>query len=359
MNKKLVALAVTGALALPVAAQAQTANVTLYGRVHMDVEVVNGRQVSGSNPNVFRVSSNSSRFGIRGTEALSGGLNAIFQIESGVPADVGGGTLAGRDTFVGLQGAWGTARMGLFHAPYDRINDIFGSVPTYQTGILGSAGIWAQGSTSKANGGFDDRLANSVRYDTPNMSGITASIQYGAGENAVHTGVLSAGIFYNNGPIELGLAQQHNEKFRGPTLDDDAYSVSGAYNFGFIRPAVVYEHLKYETPTGNLKRNFWGVSVTAPVGVGTVYALYGRANDGTGGAANGTRVGGLAKGSDSSASMYEISYTYPLSKRTVVYAGYVKIENDSNASYNFGVNNYPTAIGGKPGGFILGASHSF
>ena len=36
MNKKLVALAVAGVLAAPLA-QAQTANVTLYGRVNLDV----------------------------------------------------------------------------------------------------------------------------------------------------------------------------------------------------------------------------------------------------------------------------------------------------------------------------------
>ena len=41
MNKKLVALAVAGVLAAPLA-QAQTANVTLYGRVNLDIEFVNG-----------------------------------------------------------------------------------------------------------------------------------------------------------------------------------------------------------------------------------------------------------------------------------------------------------------------------
>ena len=40
MNKKLVALAVAGAFALPLAAEAQTANVTLYGRLNLDLEFV-------------------------------------------------------------------------------------------------------------------------------------------------------------------------------------------------------------------------------------------------------------------------------------------------------------------------------
>ena len=85
MNKKLVAVAIAGLLAAPLA-QAQTANVTLYGRANMNMAFVNGGQASeagNTNPTVFRVDSNSSRFGIRGTESLGGGLNAIFQIENG------------------------------------------------------------------------------------------------------------------------------------------------------------------------------------------------------------------------------------------------------------------------------------
>jgi predicted porin len=50
MNKKLVAVAVAGLLAAPLAAQAQNANVTLYGRLNLDFEIVNGRQADGSNP---------------------------------------------------------------------------------------------------------------------------------------------------------------------------------------------------------------------------------------------------------------------------------------------------------------------
>src|SRR6516162_5432345 len=131
MNKKLVALAVGGAFALPFAAQAQTANVTLYGRLNMDFEFVNGstcqtgtssgagslgtqtgaNQSGGgvvcsnaptatpvtnvTNPTVNRVSSNSSRFGMRGTESLGGGLNAVFQIESNVSGDTGNSPSSG------------------------------------------------------------------------------------------------------------------------------------------------------------------------------------------------------------------------------------------------------------------------
>src|SRR5206468_6423455 len=159
MNKKLVALAVAGAFALPLAAQAQTANVTLYGRLNVDFEFVKGRTcpqatfpagapgtVAGcnptpttdnsSNPTVNRLSSNSSRLGVRGTESLGGGLNAIFQIETSINGDTNGGNLGGRATFVGLQGSWGKATVGRFLMPEDDLHPIFGNAPTLTTSIL-------------------------------------------------------------------------------------------------------------------------------------------------------------------------------------------------------------------------------
>jgi hypothetical protein len=61
MNAKLVTLALGCATWLPVTAHAQIANVTLYGNLNLDLELVRGQQPDGTNPTVTRVSSNSSR----------------------------------------------------------------------------------------------------------------------------------------------------------------------------------------------------------------------------------------------------------------------------------------------------------
>jgi predicted porin len=392
MNKKLVAVAVAGLLAAPLAAQAQNANVTLYGRLNIDLENVSGRQADGSNPRVWRLSSNSSRLGVRGTESLGGGLNAIFQIESNVSGDTGNSSssgLASRETFVGLQGGWGTFKMGKFLTPYDDMHPIFGNVPTYTTSILSTANLWAQGAQSKANGGFDARLGNSLRYDSPIWSGFSFSSQVAlrdssgfanGGDNGDHESELRHAYvwtlagFYNNGPIQVGSAYERNIKVRGPDLSDNSWTITGAYNFGVIRPALLYERTKFETPTGDLKRDLWGISATMPVGPGVIYAFFADAGDGKGGAADGERVGGLTRGSDTGSQQWEISYSYPLSKRTTLYAGYVKLNNDRNAAYSFNINSYPintscTGSGtladqncgsnGKPDGFVFGMIHLF
>ena len=42
-----------------------------------------------------------------------------------------------------------------------------------------------------------------------------------------------------------------------------------------------------------------------------------------------------------------------------MYAGYVELHNDSNASYTFNINPYTIGVGGKPQGFVLGMIHLF
>jgi predicted porin len=448
MNKKLVVLAVAGAFASPLAVQAQTANVTLYGRANIDLEFIkgatcgNGASGGGggggtvlracsalapaqldaiSNPTVARVSSNSSRFGMRGTESLGGGLNAVFQLESNVSWDSGnssGSSIASRETFAGLQGSWGKVTMGKFLMPQDDLHPIFGNATTFTTSILSTADVWAQGNLNKGQGGFDARPGNNVRYDSPNISGFTGALQYSTRDSSGNAGIqtpfggdngdhfsemrhaftLGGNVIYNNGPIQAGVAFETNRKLRQYTADafavagaqgttttdpfnadDTDWTITGAYDFGTImqgfglRIAGVYEHTKYDTPTGDLKRDFWGVSGTIPAGGGKVYLFYGVASDGKGGAARGESVGYVVKGDDTGVKQWEATYTYNLSPRTAVYAGYVKLANECKAPYTFNINSYAIAVGqegaaagtagafcsGKPSGVVLGFLHLF
>ena len=408
MNKKLVAVAVAGMLAVPLAAQAQTANVTLYGRVNIDMEVINVKQdqpLSGSpKENLFLIKSNSSRLGVRGSEALGGGLSAIFQIESGVGAAVGGGlggTLGTRETFVGLQGGWGTLKGGYFLTPYDDIHPIFGNVPTLGTSILGTQALWSNtgwGGNSQNGGAFDDRAPNSIRYDSPNIRGFTGSVQISAAQQGgdatsantatpttleaqrKHAYMLSLNGLYNNGPFQGGVAYEVHNNFRPqtlasiPKLKDQGFTGAASWNFGVVKIGGVYERVKYDVNAGGtLQRNFWGGAVTWNLGPGQLYAMYGQAQNGTGSAAAGSQIGAVRLGPNTGARQYEVSYTYALSKRTLMYAGYVRIDNRSNGAYNFGVNQIGGACGlsasgqiaggcgdsAKPQGIITGLVHFF
>ena len=391
MNKKLVALAVAGAFALPLAAEAQTgAQVTLYGRANMDLEFVKASgagAADGSTTTVTRVSSNSSRFGLRGTEALGGGLTAFFQVENSVNWDGNGAgnanTIANRETFVGLQGSYGQIWLGRSLSPYDDTTPIWASGPyNYNTGLFNNSSLWANNSNAiggEAIAGYDDRYSNSIRWNSPTWSGFTVEVQLASKENTAHSWGFFPGVFYNNGPIQAGFTYARHDKIRcynaagtsyapcaassgitGLAAKDDAFTLAGSYDFGVARVALMYEHLKYETPTGDLKRDMWGISGTIPMGGGLWYVYYGRAGDGKGGASDSeTRINSLKHGSDTASSNFEIGYRYDLSKRTSVNAGYVMIRNDARANYTFNVNGYAVSPGGDPQGFVLGIIHNF
>ncbi len=120
MKKSLIAVAV--AAALPTIALAQT-NVTLYGIADGGI----GMQDRGGNAKSAIVVSSgtqsTSRFGIRGTEDLGGGMKATFNFESGIRADTGLGSPSNagldfsRRSVVGLEGSFGSVLLGRDYTP--------------------------------------------------------------------------------------------------------------------------------------------------------------------------------------------------------------------------------------------------
>ncbi|MDR2174041.1 MAG: porin [Burkholderiales bacterium] len=360
MKKKLITIAAVGLLAAPLT-YAQTANVTIYGHINLDMDFVSSATDSSLGERQ-RVSSNVSRIGIKGTESLGGGLNAIFQIESQFGGDTGGnpGTLGTRDTFLGLQGDWGTVKVGYMLTPYNNIHSYFGNAPTYLASILRTGALWAQAGPSKTEGSFDARLGNSIRYDSPKMGGFRGAALYSTDEAPGDNGwVGSLGLFYDDAGLQVGFAYETNQGYRAKNANDQALTFAVGYDFGFIRPALVYEYLEYEVNGGKLKRDMFGGSITVPIGSGKLYGVILHADKGKG-APPGESVGALRAGGKTDATLYEISYTYHLSKRTSVYAGYIYIDNNDNANYTFSHNgNVGTERGVAQQGLILGMVHNF
>jgi predicted porin len=193
MNKKLMALAVASAVAAP-AAFAQTSNVQIYGRASLGLDHY---QAKGSNTpggemdGRLRVFDNSSRVGLRGTEALGGGLSAIFQIETGVNIDRGdnlgqggqtngsSGFWASRDSFVGLDSNFGRftfGRQSIYWANginnQTGANYVFGDLP-WGDGTFGGSRLGrAQGT------GAVSRQSNTFAYTTPTFGGINGTLSY-------------------------------------------------------------------------------------------------------------------------------------------------------------------------------------
>jgi predicted porin len=141
MKTTMKVLAASCALAaISMGAQAQpltrlTNNVTIYGIIDSGVErVTNVGATRGSLTRVPSLTSSlPSRIGFRGAEDLGGGLWAQFVLETGIAIDTGlinqGGRYFGRQSFVGLSGAWGTVSVGRQYDPF--------YLATLDTGVFG------------------------------------------------------------------------------------------------------------------------------------------------------------------------------------------------------------------------------
>ncbi|CAB3798660.1 porin [Paraburkholderia caffeinilytica] len=342
-----------------------TDSTTLYGIVNDDIDYVSTRSKRQA-VSATRINSNSSRFGILGNEDLGGGLSAIFQIESKVNASTGTGAFAARETFVGLHGDFGALKLGNMDPPIDEVKGFYGNAPTGVTSILSTQAIINNnsgdaygGSNAGANNGLptmNDTMPNAIKYESPKVSNLYVDLMYArpTGQNPGFVPYNVGGdIVYADGRIKAALATQRNFGVRGPGLNDSTYLLTGGVTFWKTYAALVFSTLSADYTGGTVRRNFWGASVTQSVGLGKIYGFYGQAGNGS------LDKPGM---SQTGARMFELSYTYYLSKRTSIYTGFVRIINEANATYQLGVNGVKggsTDAGAGVSGFIVGIKHNF
>lgn len=178
VRSKLAARAATGvcvfACAFPLTSLADTnysPDVSFYGRVHVSGEYLNDGDEGGLN-----VSSNSSRIGVKLSYQLDPNLVLLGQIERTVDLSEGSSTLTARNTFVGLQGNWGTVRAGYYDSPVKRI---LNAVEQFREQVGEGRNIVRSGEMH-----FDRRLRSGVHYTSPTKYNLTWMAHYGTSEQA-------------------------------------------------------------------------------------------------------------------------------------------------------------------------------
>ncbi|KAF1050923.1 MAG: Outer membrane porin protein [Burkholderia gladioli] len=293
MNKKLLTTAILAATAS--AAHAQS-SVTLYGVIDAGVSYVNHSKTATGSDKLFKYDdgvAQGSRWGLRGTEDLGGGLKALFVLENGFSTANGtagqGGALFGRQAWVGLSKAdAGTVSFG---RQYSFSTDILGS--NYSTG----------GNTVVGNYAFhvndidqltSSRINNSVKFTSANFYGFTFGALYGfsnqagafAGANSTTAGTTttagssraySFGVNYANGPASIGAAYtdirfpaQASPAFStsianltlGTIRDLRTFGVGGRYVFGPATAWVLWTNTQFDAlSTAGAKYNAYEAGV--------------------------------------------------------------------------------------------------
>jgi len=255
MKKTLMVAALTGVFAT--AAHAQS-SVTLYGLIDAGITYTNN-QHGHSNWQETSGSVNGSRWGLRGSEDLGGGLKAIFTLENGFGINNGtlkqGGREFGRQAFVGLSSdQFGAVTLG---RQYDSMVDFVG--PLSLTGTqYGGTQFAHPFDNDNLNNSF--RVNNSVKYTSVNYGGFKGGAMYGFSNQA--------GGFANN----------------------RAYSVGGTYNWGGLNVAAAFMQLNGSGTAntggavsddftfGAKRQQTWGAGANYTFGPATAGLLYTQTN---------------------------------------------------------------------------------
>ena len=199
MKKNIIALAVVAASAASGIASAQS-TVTLYGLadVYLGSITTKTSPVGGVSNSLRQTVINSggfngSRFGLKGSEDLGGGLKANFVLEGGYDISTGAANkyvspynftgpvgdrkgvesnaTFGRNAWVGLSSGFGEVKLGNMWTPYDEVK---GS----GAGAF-DANIFAPANNVWLSNGYQDRPGNAIYFATPKISGFSAAAMVG------------------------------------------------------------------------------------------------------------------------------------------------------------------------------------
>ena len=359
MKKSLIALAV---LAASGAAMAQS--VTLYGLADVWFGSSKLEATGEGSVRQTKVDSgglNTSRWGLKGSEDLGGGLKANFQLEQGFNIDSGAAQDSkkafSRQAWVGLSGGFGEVQLGKVWTSYDDIRS--SANDTFNANIASSFSTWL---------GYSDRTDNGIKYTSPSYGGVSGSLTYALGEDKTATNsassLLSLGLQYANGPLFVGFAHQQQKQngangvfsavpgFLSSALGEEltvdllgsldvrgktTYNLlNGSYDFGAAKLLGGYNQVKQTISgeAGSVKAKEYNLGVEVPLAAnlkaGLGYASSKIEADGT----------DVAKTTGFSAAVI-----YSLSKRTAVYGALTQTKLEDQLGYDFEAKNTLYAVG--------------
>lgn len=298
MKKSLIALAV---LAAAGAASAQS-SVQLYGIA--DVWVGGVKDGAAKAQTVVESGGVSgSRWGIKGSEDLGGGLKAIFTLEQGFALDTGKADSGfNREASVGVAGNFGEVKLGKVWTAYDDVQGA--SNPVFDSALTPSAKAFA---TTGKDTAYTANPANGVKYTSPSYAGFTAGASYAFDEKTAGNSEVSAvALQYANGPLTAAVAYQ-TEQAVTSGASTDYTNLNAAYNLGVV--TLKGSYAQRDDNAGSKDKEYQ---------IGADYPLAANLVLSAGYASSENKFKGV-KQSDNSG--FGVAAAYILSKRTTAYAG--------------------------------------
>jgi predicted porin len=339
MNKQFFALAIVSAAS---AASAQS-SLSLYGVVDASVESVKAGDT------VSRVSSDnlaSSRFGLKGTEDLGGGLKGLFNLEAALSTDTGAANATrffGRQAWLGLSGEFGEVRLG-------RTDSSIG-VLAGNSSILGAQSYDDFSAAQTLAAVKYRRVDNSITYVLPKVvNGLSAQVQYSTQASGAEVAGDKTGRLYGLNVQYASGAFGAGAGYLEARVDNDNAKEKSALaylSYDFTAAKIIAYYNRNASAVGlDGARYLYGVRLDVPLASAfTLQASVSRASD------------WKAIRDNADATIVALKGIYGLSKRTSLYALATTVSNEDNSAI---------AVGGRAGvdgerstGLAVGVSHKF
>lgn len=336
------------------AAQAQS-NVQVYGLLDVGIENSNNASATGgSNTRVISGGMNTSRWGIRGTEDLGGGLKAVFNLEGGILMDTGAqdGALFRRQAYVGLEGAFGRVVVGRsFTSVYDTVisYDPMGFAPYYSWATSGPA-------TGPSRYGFTTGYDNLIKY-SGTFGNFRFGANYSAGEQTTSTADsarMGATVAYKFGAANVMATYERNNgntvAATGNRDENTVWHVGANYETGPLKFWAVlrdYNLTAGRALTADVEATTtWGGVAYKPNPVTTLTAAVYHVD-----------VKNVAANTDADPTMYVLRYRYALSKRTDLHVtgAYAKAKHGQLT----GLSRDDAGFANSQRGIAMGMQHRF
>lgn len=255
---------------------------TLYGIADASVRYVDGLNAAnaaaaGSDMTLSSGVDNTSRFGLRGSEDLGGGMAAVFNLESGINIDTGAQANAtkffDRASYVGLKASWGTVTMGrqttvLADAlgPVDPLGLRFAAFnPNIGVAALSAHGLGIEYGPSGATTGAY-RLDNAIKY-AGSFGALTVRAMHAFGEQSGNSSALSSsglGMSYQTDSITASLGYTDFKSAANLQLDGYFAGISG--KLGQNKLSLTYGSNEAEvTSTAKTRQTTLGLGGTVPL----------------------------------------------------------------------------------------------
>ncbi len=392
MNKKLLTLAIAGALvpfALPATAMAA---VTVSGYANISADSLNSGTGTGAASGVKHsgsfVSSNATNLDINADTDLGDGLKALFSSQTFLslgsdnnpspanPAAAGFNydQFSDGNTYAGLEGNFGTVAAGHNDSPMKQLGravDLFGNEIGDSRNIINAPATSAPIVGYHGTYGFDQRPGHTLFYVSPEMGGVTVKAAYTM-ENSAVNGVNASGLsgtptqipvgkgsessvsaVYNQGPLLAGLAYEyHSASMYGATNGESAVRAAAGLNIDPVRITALYQHDSDLGGVSSASLNVWGLGAayTFIPNYAVKAQYYGAAN-----------IGGTT---NTGAHMVAVGLTHTFSKQASAYLDYAKTYNQTEAAYNVAGGGHGNVValpsaGADPYGISLGMIYTF